>query len=119
MQNRSLYSFEHVLFIEEDLMDLVIDELHFIFVLNLEEVSCAIALGIEVPVVDAEIAEDFVLARTDAHFCVAEDQVIRVINHASHDSGVFGISVGVVVGVVELVDLSAVQGNDEGLFVHH
>lgn len=78
-------------------MDLVIDELHFIFVLYLEEVGCAIALGVEVPVVDAEIAEDFVLARTDADFCVAEDQVIRVIDHASHDSGVSGISVGVVV----------------------
>lgn len=119
MQNGSLYSLEHVLFIEENLMDLVVDEFHLVFVLYLEEVSRAIALWVEVPVVDAEIAEDFVLTRADAHFCVAEDEIVWVIDHSSHDSGVSGISVGVVVRVVEFVDLPAVQGNDKSLLVHH
>ena len=100
-------------------MDLVVDELDLVLVLDLEEVLCAVALGVEVAVVDAEVAEHLLLARTDAHLRVAEDEVVGVVEHAADGARVPRVAVRVVERVVQLVGLPAVEGNDEGLLVHH
>lgn len=107
-------------FVELCLVDLVVDEPDLV-VAVVEQVLGAPALGVEVAVVDAQVAEHLLLPRTHPQLSIPENQIVRIVGHAADHTRLARVSglVGEVPGVVEPDDPLPVQREDQCLLVHY
>lgn len=105
--------------VKEQLVDLVIDEFHFVHLLPLaQEGTDFVSLTHEVRASKSEVAIDLALAMPNPDLRVAENQEVIVIDHSTHRLGLFLILLRVVLEIIEQVILKVGQRKEDSFLVH-